>query len=46
MCTYTHDTNRRLGKMTKETKQHPLAAGTRRELGLGRYLQGREGRAS
>ena len=37
-------TNRRLGQNYKKTKKAP-AAGRRREHGLGRYLQGREGRA-
>ena len=37
-------TNKRLGKNGKKTKKAP-AAGRRRENGLGRYLQGREGRA-
>ena len=37
-------TNRCLGKSDKKTKKAP-AAGRRRVHGLGRYLQGREGRA-
>ena len=37
-------TNRRLGKNGEKTKKAPVV-GRRREHGLGRYLQGREGRA-